>query len=203
MAGTLGGRRQGRVKMGQKNQLFVTVNASERLAAIGVGANAAEAFRAVAATRAPELARAYAALFHAAYTSEGLTALPPRWRSPWPAGWRETVSWKRAKTLAVAGLHRVHGKLGVKAAAVVRAGRVQLSTKIPPHTRPSRFGPPRVITRFEGTSEGPLILAHELGHAAQMAPARLGPCLPPPALAASEVVAHVAERGFQDRKSVV
>ena len=182
--------------MGQKNQLFVTVNASERLAAIGVGAGAAEAFRAVAAARAPELALAYAALFHAAYTAEGLTALPPRWRAPWPAGWQEAISWRRAKTLAVAGLNRVHRKLGVKAAAVVRAGRVQLSSTIPPHTRPSRIGPPRVITRFDGTSEGPLILAHELGHAAQMAQARFGRSPPSPALAASEVAAHIAERGF-------
>lgn len=182
--------------MGQKNQLFVTVNASERLAAIGVPAAAAEAFRAVAAMRAPELARAWANLFHAAYAAEGLTALPPRWRAPWPVGWREELSWRRTRALAVEGLGRVHRRLGARAAGVVGAGRVRRSAKIAPQTRPTRFGPPRVITRFEGGSEGPLILAHELGHATQMAPARFAQCRPPPALAASETVAHVAERGF-------
>ena len=71
-----------------------------------------------------------------------------------------------------------------------------VSTRVPPHTRPSRFGPPRVTTRFDGTSEAPLVLAHELGHAAQMAGRRFGPSRPPPLLAASELAAHVAERGF-------
>ncbi len=182
--------------MGQKNQLFVTVNANERLAAIGVDAGAAEAFRAVAAARAPELARAYAALFSAAYTAEGLSALPPRWRAAWPAAWREPISWKRTKALAVAGLRRVHPALGRNAEAVVGLGRALISTRVAPHTRASRFGPPWVTTRFDGASEAPLVLAHELGHAAQMAQHRYGPSQPPPLLAPSELAAHVAERGF-------
>ena len=182
--------------MGQKNQLFVTVNAHERLAAIGVDAGSAEAFRAVAAQRGPELARAYAALFRTAYTAEGLSALPPRWRAPWPASWQDTLSWKRTKALAAAGVRRVHPALGRTADAIVGLGRVIVSTRVPPHTRPSRFGPPRVTTRFDGTSEAPLVLAHELGHAAQMAGRRFGPSRPPPLLAASELAAHVAERGF-------
>ena len=182
--------------MGQKSQLFVTVNADERLAEIGVSAAAAQAFRAVAAARAPELACAHANAFRSAYAREGVSALPPRWRAPWPATWREALTWRRAKALAVAGLRRVHPALGANAAMTIALGRVRVSARVAPHTRPSRFGPARVVTRFDGTSEAPLILAHELGHAAQMAGRGIGASRAAPPLAASEVAAHVAERGF-------
>ena len=121
--------------MGQKNQLFVTVNANERLAAIGVDPGAAKAFRTVAARRAPELAAAYAALFRAAYTKEGLSALPPRWRAPWPPSWQDQLSWGRTKALAIAGVRRVHPALGRNGDAVIGLGRVLVSGAAP-HTRP-------------------------------------------------------------------
>lgn len=182
--------------MGQKNQLFVTVNAREDLAAIGVAPAAAAAFRAVAMVRGRELADAYQKLFTAAWSGEGVMALPPRWRSPWPRAWRDEISWRRSRALAIAGLARVHSELGGTAAALVRCGRVHLRSDTHPHTRPSRFGPPRVFTRFTGDSETPLVLAHELGHAVQMTHSWLGPSRPSPHFAAAEIAAHVAERGF-------
>lgn len=182
--------------MGQKHQIFALVNTRERLGEIGVDEPAVAAFRAVAAARAPELARAHAALFRAAYLGEGIAALPPRWRAPWPLRWRETMTWRRTQTLAVAAVTRVHPRLGRHADAVVRLGRVRISATASPHTQRARFGPPRVVTRFDATSEAPLILAHELGHAAQMSVRPLGPSRPPPPMAAAELAAHVAERAF-------
>jgi oligoendopeptidase F len=182
--------------MGQENQIFPLVNARERLAAIGVPEAAAEAFRAVALTRAPPLARAYAELHAAAYTSSGLASLPPRWRAPWPQSWQEAIDWPKARRLAVAGLFGVHPELGRRARSVVAMGRARIAQDLAPHTRPSRFGPPRVFVRFDGASETPLVLAHELGHATQMSLRAWGPSQPPPLLAGSEVAAHVAERGF-------
>lgn len=182
--------------MGQENQSFAIVNANERLAAIGVPAAAAEAFRAVAAARAPGLARAYAELHRAAFAAEGARSLPQRWRAPWPESWREAIDWRRARTLAVAALQQVHPKLGGRARVVVGMGRAHIVQGGTPHTRPSRFGPPHVFVRFDGASETPLVLAHELGHAAQMSLRAWGPSRPPPKLAGSEVAAHVAERGF-------
>ena len=182
--------------MGQKNQSFAIVNANERLAALGVPAAAAAAFRAVAAARAPDLARAHAALYRAAYAGAGLGSLPPRWRAPWPEAWRERIDWPRARRLAVAGLKAVHPELGRRARAVVAMGRARIAQREAPHTRRSRFGPPHVFVRFDGTSETALMLAHELGHAAQMSLHAWGPSRPPPPLVDSEIAAHVAERGF-------
>lgn len=181
--------------MGQKNQSFATVNARERLEAIGVGEAAAAAFRAVAARRAADLARAHASLFRAAFDRAGLAALPPRWRAGWPAGWTERLSWRQTTTLAAAALARVHPRLGNDAQRLLRLGRVRRLTDAPPQTHHSRLGPPRVTTRYDGLGESPLILAHELGHAAQMSDGAFG-CRPPPPMAAAEVAAHVAERAF-------
>lgn len=163
---------------------------------MGVPAPAAEVFRAVAALRAPELSQAYAALHRAAFAAEGAASLPPRWRAPWPASWREPIDWPQARRLAVASVQHIHPELGQRARAVVSMGRARVTRTMAPHTRPSRFGPPRVFVRFDGTSETPLILAHELGHAAQMSLRAWGPSRPPPPLAGSEIAAHVAERGF-------
>ena len=182
--------------MGQENQFFPLVNARERLAAIGVPEGAAEAFRAVAQTRAPLLAQAYAEFHHAAWTSSGLATLPPRWRAPWPDSWKEAIAWPEARRLAVASLHAVHPELGRRARSIIAMGRARIAQDLAPHTRPSRFGPPHVFVRFDGGSETPLVLAHELGHATQMARRAWGPSRPPPLLAGSEVAAHVAERGF-------
>jgi len=182
--------------MGQENQLFPLVNARERLAAIGVPATAAEAFRAVALVRAPQVARAYAEVHNAAFAAEGVASLPPRWRAPWPESWREAIDWSRARKLAVAAVGQAHPDLGARARAVVAMGRARVAQDLVPHTRPSRLGPPHVFVRFDGTSETPLMLAHELGHAAQMSLCAWGPSQPAPLLAGSETAAHVAERGF-------
>jgi hypothetical protein len=182
--------------MGQNHQSFVLVNPRERLEALGLDEAAAAAFRRVAASRAPEVSRSYADLFTAAFRSEGLEALPPRWRSPWPAPWREALSWRRARNLAVAAVQRVHPALGKRACAVVKLGRVRISRTAAPLTTPARFGPPRVTTCFDGGAEGALILAHELGHAAQMSVRPLGPSRPAPPMAAAEVAALVTERAF-------
>ncbi len=182
--------------MGQKNQIFALVNTRERLGEIGVDEAAAAAFRSVAVRRAPLLAGAYAALFRAAFVRDGLAALPPRWRTAWPHGWSETLTWPRTQALAVAALARVHPDLGRNARAMVRLRRIRASATASPQTRAARLGPPLVVTRFDATSESPLILAHELGHAAQMAVRPLGPSRPPPPMAAAELAAHVAERAF-------
>jgi hypothetical protein len=182
--------------MGQERPTISVVNANQRLAAIGVPAAAAAAFRAVAAARAREVALAYAALHRAAFAAEGASALPPRWRAPWPKSWTEKIDWPRARELAVAGVHHIHPELGKRARSVVKMGRARIAQDLAPHTRPSAFGPPRVFVRFDGASETPLVLAHELGHAAQMSLRAWGPSRPPPPLAGSEIAAHVAERGF-------
>ncbi|MDX2234992.1 MAG: hypothetical protein NW200_10905 [Hyphomonadaceae bacterium] len=172
------------------------VNPRERWDAIGVEEAAGAAFRRVAAARAPALARAHADLFAAAYAGVGAASLPPRWRAPWPQPWRDALTWRRTKTLAVAAVARVHPALGRTAEAVVRLGRVRAAARQTPQTQACRLGPPRVITTFDATSQSPLILAHELGHAAQMAVRPLGPSRPPPPMAAAELAAHVAERAF-------
>lgn len=159
---------------------------------LGLAAEWATAFRDAARRRAPRLAQLHAACLTSAYHAEGVEIAAIPWRARWPVRYLGSLTLPTAAACAIEGLAGVDRRLGAAATALWEAG-VVTSRPGPARTEVRLFGPPRVRLDYDGSIAAAITLAHELGHAVQMADGA-GRSRRGPPLAVGETAAQFAER---------
>lgn len=154
----------------------------------GLSGPEATAFASAARALGPKLALAYGRARARARSAF------PRWGQPWPV--QACVGWPQAWGLATAALTDLCPWHGLKASALLLAGRVRRGPRAVCVARPGRA--PLAFVPFDRSPASASLLAHELAHAAQMS-AGIGGSRPAPPTAPAEAHAHAAELMAQRR----